>query len=248
MKFYLLQRVGVKPRGFTLIELLVVIAIISILAALLLPALQQARERGRTTGCLSNLKQLGSSIISYSSDYTDYYPPVTLTGNTSDSSKYTWNWSFCLRDKEYLKGVMMICSNIENVSKGNQLTYIREVIANTKTASRYTRISYGYNAGHIGSSANVPGIAKYLPPAKLKDLRSPSKTVMLGDNNLGGDTNFAIRMPAAAGTSSASLSATHNKGCNITWADGHATHASATERTKIIWDKDQQKGAFARQF
>lgn len=248
MKHRLPRHVGVKSMDFTLIELLIVIAIIALLAAMLLPALQKARERGRTTKCLSNLRQLGSSIISYTSDYSDTYPPVNRTGNSGDSAKYTWNWAFGLRDKGYIKGVMMICDNILNQSTGNQLTYVLEVRANTVTASRYTRISYGYNAGHIGGSGNVPGIAKYLPPAKIKDLRSPSKTVMLGDNNLGGDTNYAIRMPSANGSSSSSLSAAHNKGCNITWADGHATHASAVERRKIIWDKDQYMGAFARQF
>ncbi len=92
-----------RPRGFTIVELLVVIAIIGVLASLLFPAVQAARECSRQNACRNHLHQLGLAVLNYESVHKNLPPSVVLNLNETLADNDN-SWSLHARILSYLDG------------------------------------------------------------------------------------------------------------------------------------------------
>ena len=102
--------------AFTLIELLTVIAIIGVLAALLLPALNSAREKGRRVACAANLHQIGLALLSYSGDYNNHIP--TADANATNALGNARYWCQALVDGSYATARIFQCPDDRRPSAG----------------------------------------------------------------------------------------------------------------------------------
>jgi prepilin-type N-terminal cleavage/methylation domain-containing protein/prepilin-type processing-associated H-X9-DG protein len=116
---------AIRRRGFTLVELLVVIAIIGILVALLLPAVQAAREASRRTQCSNNLKQLGVALQNYH-DTTKAFPPGAFCSQEGwNSPTPGFEWVYLLH---HLVPFFEQQPYYEAVGAGNWLTVVPWIV------------------------------------------------------------------------------------------------------------------------
>ena len=246
-----------KRSGFTLIELLVVIAIIAILAAILLPALNSARERGRTASCINNMKQCVTATLMYADDYDGNI--YIKSGDDNSKVRFFLLYSMV---KGYAAGKTTVpaekrlpsfdvvcCPNANNIPDDD--------LDGNSTTRPFYGIPYMHGPGFVinavneanaylcYSKATTPGTSATLN-INTKAIKSASTAVVYTESWSSSLNDYCSNYGLRTGEKS-KLYFGHNNTMSICFIDGHAAAIQPGDLVNIrgtggptiyYWDKD----------
>ena len=185
-----------NSRKFTLIEMLIVIAIIAILAAMLLPALNQARERARRISSASNLKQIGTATIAYTQDYTELFPwngTAQTPTNGSAQAQITCNQ----------QSLVLLENDLKNAN-----TFVDPSVNNSVTATTWDAAS---RSDYVFVAAISYGLASVQPDSGIaannvdSSQRLAFGNILFADGHVTGFTGTAGAWAANSNTKTSAL-------------------------------------------
>ena len=210
-----------RAKKFTLIELLVVIAIIAILAAMLLPALQKARARGKTASCLNHFSQYGKAYNMYQDDNKGYVV-VVRTG----APDRTERWFYERNVKKELVATYMGCVSVKSeparlgsVQHSSGKRWVGPYTCPSAPVASVTKTSYFYSI-----NTNLVIGAKL----RISRARRPSASSVLAEGGLAYGSNYMTYNHYSKGIEGKKLSYStiydprHSNNVGFLFLDGHA--------------------------